>query len=95
MGTGNLCREADTRVPVPMCERIYHFLRNRQKSVVVFYNLIKFYDGIRTRRMKGTKRLYENDQNFTEVFHACALDGTHQAQHHICNAVQMLMAVMK
>ena len=45
--------------------------------------------------MKGTKRLYENDQNFTEVFHACALDGNHQDQHHIYNAVRMLMAVMK
>lgn len=45
--------------------------------------------------MKGTKRLNGNNQNFTEVFHACALDGNHQDQHHICNAVRMLMAVMK
>ena len=63
--------------------------------MVVFYNHIKFYDSIRTRRMKGTKRSNGNDQNFTEVFHACALNGNHQAQHHICDAVRMLMVEMK
>ena len=45
--------------------------------------------------MKGTKRSNGNDQNFTEVFHACALNGNHQAQHHICDAVRMLMVEMK